>query len=311
MKISIIGAGNVGGLTAMRLAQAAFSDIVLMDITKGLAEGKALDLKDSASVIKHNYSIQGTDDIKKIEGSDIIVITAGMTRKPGMNREDLLNNNVKILKDICINIKRLSSYAIVIVVTNPLDLLTYLTLKIVGFKPHKVFGMGVSLDAARFGSLISEELNIANTDIDACVIASHGEGMLPLARFTHIRGVKLDKFMNDKKIEVLAKKTAQRGNEIISLLGSGSAYFAPSEAITTIIRAIAKDEKRSIGVSAYLNGEYGVKDICMGVPCRIGKDGIEKIIELDLNIEERFIFLKSAESIRKNLEAIKPFWHGL
>lgn len=311
MKISIIGAGNVGGLTAMRLAENNLGDIVLMDVTNGLAEAKALDLEDAASVTKNNYSIQGTDDISKVRDSDIIVITAGLTRSREMNREDLLNKNAKILNAICLNIKRLAKEAIVIVVTNPLDLLTYLALKITRFMPHKVFGMGVNLDAARFANLIGKELKIANTNIDACVIGSHGEGMLPLPRFSDIKGIKLDEFISDKKIKALVDKTLSRGREIISLLGSGSAYFAPSQAIAAIVRAIVKDEKRIIGVSAYLNGEYAVSDICIGVPCRLGKNGIEKIIELDLNEEERANFLASAESIRKNLAQIKPFWHGL
>lgn len=305
MKISIIGAGNVGGLTAMRLVECGFGDIVLMDIARGLAEGKVLDLEDDGSILKQKYNIQGTDDIEKTKDSNIIVITAGLVRKPQMTREDLSIKNAQILKDICLNIKSLSPHAIVIIITNPLDLMTYLALKIAGFKPHRVFGMGISLDTARFANIISKELNIPNTDIDATVIGSHGEGMLPLPRFTNIKGVRLDELLDDKKIEVLVKKTVERGQEIVSLLGSGSAYFAPSQAIVTIIKAIVKDEKRTIGASVYLNGEYGIQDICIGVPCRIGRYGIEKIIELDLNEKERYIFLNSTESIRKNLALIE------
>lgn len=300
MKISIIGAGNVGSLTAMRIAEQGTGDIVLVDIVQNLAQGKALDLEDTSPILKYNYNIQGTDDIKKIKDSDIIVITAGLTRKPGMSREDLLNKNAKILKDICLNIKKIVSHSIIIVVTNPLDLMTYLALKITGFKPHKVFGMGISLDAARFTNLISQELNIPNTDIEATVIGSHGEGMLPLPRFTNIKGVTLDEFLDDKKIEALVKKTLERGKEIVSLLGgSGSACFAPSAAIASIVKIIAKDEKRTLGVCAYLNGEYGVKDVCLGVPCRLGREGIEQIIELDLNKQEKNAFIKAA-SVLKN-----------
>jgi malate dehydrogenase len=311
MKISIIGAGNVGGLTAMRLAEAGFGDIVLVDITKGLAQGKALDLKDAGSILKFNYRIQGTDDIENAKNSDIIIITAGLTRKPGMTREDLLNKNAQILKDVCLKIKNISGQSIVIVVTNPLDLMTYLALKITGFKSNKVFGMGISLDVARFANQINKELNIPSTDIEACVIGSHGEGMLPLPRFTTVKGMELNELLEDEKIKALIKRTLERGQEVVSLLGSGSAYFAPSQAILTIVRAIAKDEKRTIGVSTYLNGEYETKDICIGVPCRLGKEGIEKIIEFNLNKEEKSLFLSSVESIRKNLELIKPFYHGL
>ncbi|MDP3732654.1 MAG: malate dehydrogenase [Candidatus Omnitrophota bacterium] len=311
MKISIIGAGNVGGLTAMRLAEAGFGDIVLADITKGLALGKAFDLEDAGSVLKYNYCIRGTDDIEDTKNSDIIIITAGLTRKLGMSREDLLNRNAEILKGVCLKIKKISSQAILIVVTNPLDLMTYLVLKITGFKSNRVFGMGPNLDTARFANLISKELNIPNTDIEACVIGSHGEGMLPLARFTTVKGMALNELLDDEKIKVITKKTLERGLEIVSLLRSGSAYLAPSQAIATVVRIILKDEKRIIGVSAYLNGEYGINDTCIGVPCRIGKDGIEKIIELELNKEERLLFFKSAESIRKNLGLIKPFCDGL
>jgi malate dehydrogenase len=311
VKISIIGAGNVGGLTAMRLAETGFGDIVLVDVAKGLAQGKALDIEDAASVIKYNCRIQGTDNLEAIKGSDIVIVSAGLARKPGMSREDLLNKNSLIMKDVCLAIKKVSGEAIVIVVTNPLDLMTYLALKITGFKHDKVFGMGASLDAARFSHQISKELNLPVTDIEACVIGSHGEGMLPLPRFTTVKGLKLSEMLEDDKIKSLVKKTLERGQEIVSLLASGSAYFAPSQAIAAIVKIIVKDEKRIIGLSAYLNGEYGVNDICIGVPCRLGKAGIEKIVEFDLNKDEKSLFLDSAESVRKNLGLIKPYFHEL
>ncbi len=304
MKISVIGAGNVGSLTAMRLAQEGLGEIILVDIVKGLALAKALDLEDARHILKYHYNINGTDDINAIKDSDIIVITAGLARKPGMTREELLSKNAAILKDVCLNIKKLAAQSLVIVVTNPLDLMTYLVLKITGFKPNKVLGMGTSLDAARFANLVSKELNIPTTDIDACVIASHGEEMLPLPRFTKIKGVALDEILNDKKTEGLVKKTIGRGAEIVSLLGSGSAYFAPSAATAAVVRAIAKDEKRTIGVCACLNGEYGLRDVCIGVPCRLGKQGIEKIIELDLNKEEKEAFLKAATNLKKQFNTL-------
>lgn len=308
MKISIIGAGNVGSLTALRLAHENLGEIMLVDIAKGIAKGKSLDLEDARSISKINYQISGTEDISEIKGSDIIVVTAGLARKPGMTREELLAKNAEILKDICLNIKKLAKDAILVIVTNPLDIMTYLALKLTGFKPNKLFGMGISLDSARFANLISKELNLPVTDIDACVIGPHGEGMIPLPGFTNIKGVKLDEFIGDEKIADLTKKTVGRGLEIVSLLGSGSAYFSPSAAIAAIVKAIVKDEKRTIGICTYLNGEYGVKDICIGVPVRLGKNGIEQVIELDLNKEEKEAFLKSAESIRKNLEPLKQFY---
>jgi len=308
MKISIIGAGNIGSLTAMRLAEGGMGEIILVDIVPGLAQGKSLDLEDARPILKYNYPIQGTNQIKNIEGCDIIIITAGLTRKPGTTREDLLNKNAQIIKEVCLQIKKLASQAILIVVTNPLDLMTQLALKITGFKPQRVFGMGASLDAARFTNLISQELNIPNTNIEACVIGSHGEGMLPLPRFTKIKGVSLDEILDEQKLSALVRKTVERGTEIVSLLGSGSAFFAPSAAIASLVKIMVKDEKRIIGVSAYLNGEYGIKDVCAGVPCRLGKAGIEQIIELDLNNQEKEAFLKSAANLKKqySLIAISP-----
>ena len=294
----------MGSLTAMRLAQEGLGEVVLLDIVKGLAKAKSFDLEDSRHILKLNYNINGSDDINEIKDSDIIVVTAGLARKPGMSREELLSKNASILKEISLNIKKLSPNSILVVVTNPLDLMTYLVLKITGFNPVKVLGMGISLDAARFANLISKELKIPVTDIDACVIGSHGEGMLPLARFTQIKGVTLDEFIDDKKIQDLVKKTVGRGAEIVSLLGNGSAYFAPSAAIAVIVKAIVKDEKRNLGACACLNGEYGLKDICIGVPCRLGKQGIEKIIELDLNKEEEGALLKSAANLKEQYSHI-------
>ena len=294
MKISIIGAGNVGSLTAMRIAQDGLGDVLLIDVLKDKAHGKALDLEDARPVLKYNYHIKGSDDIVEIRDSDIVVITAGLARKPGMSREELLAKNAGILKSVCLNIKELAKRAVVIVVTNPLDIMTLYALRITGFKPSKLFGMGISLDTARFANLIAQELGISCTDIEALVIGAHGEGMLPLPRFTKVKGVLLDEFIDDKKIESLTARTIGRGAEIVASLGTGSAFFAPSAAIAAIVKAIIKDEKRTIGVCSYLNGEYGIKDTCIGVPCRLGKHGIEEVIELDLSQEEKARLIKSA-----------------
>jgi len=287
----------VGSLTALRLAQEGVGEVLLIDIVKGLALGKALDLEDARPIVLRNYGIQGTEDIAQLAGSDIIILTAGLARKPGMTREELLKKNAEILKVVCAPLKKLAPKAKVIVVTNPLDLMTYFVLRATGFRPNQVMGMGVSLDAARFANLISQELNVSVLDIDACVIGSHGEGMMPLARFSQVKGITLDELLDETKIEALVKRTISRGLEIVTLLGSGSAYFAPSAAIASLVKTISKDEKRTIGVSAYLNGEYGVKDVCIGVPCRLGKEGIEKIIELDLNQEEKEKFTASAQAL--------------
>ena len=304
MKISIIGAGNVGSLTAMRLAQEEAGQILLVDVLKGVAQGKAFDLEDARSILKNNYRISGTDEIKEIRGSEVVVITAGLARKPGMTREELLKKNAEVLKDISVTIKNLCPQAIVIVVTNPLDLMTRLVLKTTGFKPNKVFGMGVSLDASRFTNLISKELNVPVTDIEAYVIGSHGEGMLPLTRFSSVKGMPLDEVIDSSKAESLINKTFGRGAEIVSLLGTGSAFFAPSAAIAEIVKTIVEDKKRTIGVCAYLQGEYGLNDVCIGVPARLGKNGIEEIIQFDLNKSEAEKLAKSAESTRKLSEQL-------
>lgn len=286
MKISIIGAGNVGGLTALRLAESCLGEVVLVDVAKGLAQGKVFDMEDARTLVKLNYSLKGTDDINQIKDSDIVVMTAGLARRPGMTREDLLNKNAAILKDVSLHVKNLAPNAILIIVTNPLDIMTYFALKITGFKSNKVFGMGVTLDGARFANLISKELQVSVTEIDACVIGSHGEGMLPMARFTKVKGISLDELVNDEKSRDLTIKTIDRGKEIVGLLGSGSAYFAPSAAVAELVKVIARDEKKILGVSALVNGQYGISGVCIGLPCRLGKNGIEQIIELDLDQKE-------------------------
>lgn len=300
MKISIIGAGNVGSLAAMRIAQDGLGDVLLIDVVKNLAHGKSLDLEDARSLLKYNYNIKGSDDIKQIKDSDIIVVTAGLARKPGMTREELLAKNAQILKDICLNIKESAKNAIVIIVTNPLDIMTLYALKITGFKPSKLFGMGISLDSARFTNLIAGELNLPVTDVEALVIGAHGEGMLPLPGFAKVKGVALDEFLTDEKIQSLIQRTIGRGAEIVANLGSGSAFFAPTAAIAAIVKAIVKDEKRTIGVCSYLNGQYGIKDSCIGLPCRLGKNGIEQIIELDLSQREKDALIKSAKLVAES-----------
>ncbi|MDD5120084.1 MAG: malate dehydrogenase [Candidatus Omnitrophica bacterium] len=294
MKISIIGAGNVGSLSAMRIASDGLGDVFLIDVVKGLAHGKALDLEDARPLLKYNYNINGSDDIGNVKDSDIIVITAGLARKPGMSREELLVKNAQILKSICLGIKELAKKAIVVVVTNPLDIMTYYALKITGFKPSKVFGMGISLDTARFVNLIAQELNLPVTDIEAMVIGAHGENMLPLPGFSKVKGVSLDEFISDDKVKLLVNRTISRGAEIVANLGTGSAYFAPSAAIACIVKTMVKDEKRTIGLCSYLSGQYGIKDACIGVPCRLGKNGIEQVIELDISQEEKAKLEKSA-----------------
>ncbi len=297
MKISIIGAGNVGSLAAMRIAADGLGDVLLIDVVKGLALGKALDLEDARPLLKSNYNIKGSDDITQIKDSEIVVVTAGLARKPGMTREELLVKNAQVIKDVCLKIKELAPDAIVIIVTNPLDIMTFYALKITDFKPSKLFGMGISLDTARFINLISQELCLPATDIEGLVMGAHGEGMLPLPSFAKVKGVSLDEFISDDKIESLISRTISRGAQIVANLGTGSAFFAPSAAIASIVKTIVKDEKRTIGLCSYLNGQYGIKDTCIGVPCRLGKNGIEQVIELNLSRDELAQLAKSATAV--------------
>ena len=304
MKISIIGAGNVGGLTAMHLCSLGFHEIVLIDTVANIACAKALDLNDARFIFKQNYHTLGTDDIAQIEGSKIIIITAGIPRKPGMKREELVQKNSQIIKEICRNIKHLQPHPVVVVVTNPLDVMTYLVIEETHFTPRQVLGMGLTLDSARLANLIAEKINVDISQIEPCVIGSHGEEMLPLSRYTKVKGLPLDRYLKQEEINELFRRTVGRGAEIVAQSGSGSSYFAPSTAISELIKVIVRDERRTLPVSAYLNGEYGLKDLCIGLPCCLGKYGIENVVELELNEDEKSSFLKSAESIRKQISAI-------
>ncbi len=303
-KVSIIGAGNVGGLTAARLVPFGFEEIVLVDAVADLAHAKALDLSDSRFIFKQNCHVQGTGDITGIADSEIIILTAGLARKPGMSREELVQKNSQIIKGVCRHIKDLCPEAIVIVVTNPLDAMTYCVLEETAFPGHRVLGMGLTLDRSRLANLIAETLNIAVGEIEPCIIGSHGKKMLPLSRYTKVKGFPLDKYLEPERIKVIFQRTIRRGGEIVSSLGSGSAYFAPSAAISELVRTIIHDEKSILPVSVYLNGEYGLEKLCIGLPCRLGKNGIEEIINLDLNKEERDFFLESAESVKEQISLV-------
>jgi len=301
MKISIIGAGNVGGLTAMHLCSQGFGEVVLIDVIPKIASAKALDLNDARFLLKSNCFMRGTGDINQIADSGIVVITAGFTRKPGMKREELVNKNSQIIREVSKNIKHLSPESVVIVVTNPLDTMTYLTIKETGFSPNRVLGMGLTLDCSRLANLVAEASGVPVTEIEPCIIGSHGEGMLPLARYSKVKGRPLNKYFDSEKISELFQKTQKRGAEIVTLLESGSAYFAPSAAILELVRVIAQDKKKILPVSVYLNGEYGLRNLCIGLPCRIGKNGIEKIVELELTDDEKPSFLRAADSIKQQI----------
>lgn len=306
-KVTIIGAGNVGGLTAARIQQANIADVVLIDIFQDLAKAKAKDLSDSGPALGGEHEISATADFNGSEDSDIIILTAGLPRKPGMSREDLLKKNAAIVKDIIDKIKGCQQDPILIMVTNPVDIMAYLAIKHTGFKPKRTIGFGASLDSSRFSNLISQELKINQREIQATVIGAHGEGMLPLPRFTKVKNKPLDKLLPKEKIEEVIKRTINRGAEIVSLYGQGSAYFAPSAALLEMVKAILL-KRKVLCASAYLQGVYGLSDICIGVPCVIGKHGIEKIIELDLNTQEKAAFEHSASLIRDGQKILTTFY---
>lgn len=300
-KVAIIGAGNVGGQIATLLIKEGITDILLLDVAEGIAKGKGLDLEDYASILKRDCLIESGSDFSLLKDASIIVITAGLSRRPGMSRDELLAKNSDIIKDVSLKIKKYSANPIVIVVTNPVDLLTYLTSSITGFKKNRVFGMGVSLDSARMANLIHKKLNIPVPEIEPFVLGSHGQTMVPMLSLTKVREESIEKLLSQDALKKLAQDTIERGASIVSHLGSGSAYVGPAGAVCDIIKAVVYDEQRLINTCCYLNGEYGVQDLYLGVPARIGKDGVSEIIEVSLSQEEKEAFLKSADSIRKQI----------
>lgn len=304
MKITIIGAGNVGATLGMRIIENDLADVVLLDIAKNMAIGKSLDLLDAASIIGHERDIIATDDYNDIKGSGIVVVTAGVPRKPGMTREELISINAAIVKGACEKIKSYAPQAIVIMVTNPLDALTYLVYKVTGFERRRVFGMAGVLDTSRFVNLIARELKVPRSSVETYMLGSHGDTMVPAISRTRVGGKDVAKLLPKDKLDLIIKRTRDRGAEIVSLLGSGSAYYSPSAAVFKMISAILKDSGDLLVVSANLEGEYGLEDISIGVPCKIGKKGIEKIIELDLAPDEKTALKISAQAIKDSIKSL-------
>lgn len=297
-KISIIGAGNVGATVAELLARDGLADVVLFDVIEGIPQGKALDMLEACPIWDSPVSIRGTNEYADTASSDIVVVTAGFPRKPGMSRDDLLHANAKVVAEVTENVVRFSPDTIIIVVTNPMDVMAQLSLRVSGFRPERVIGMGGILDSARFRTFISLELNVSVQDIEALVLGGHGDFMVPLPRFTTVKGVPITKLLSEDTLNRLIERTRHGGAEIVSLLKSGSAYYAPAAATCQMIKAIINDEKRMLPCSAYLNGQYGVDGFYSGVPVILGQNGIEKIIELELNKEERLNFERSVQAVR-------------
>ncbi|MFZ3168767.1 MAG: malate dehydrogenase [Candidatus Methanoperedens sp.] len=303
-KITIIGAGAVGATAAQRIAEKELGDVIMTDIVEGLPQGKALDILEAGPLLGYDSSIIGTNDYKDIEGSDVVVITAGIARKPGMTREDLLKINTKIITDVSQNIKRYAPDSVVITVTNPLDIMTYVSMKTTGFEPNRVFGMSGVLDSGRFATFIAIELGCSVRDIKAMVLGGHGDTMVPLPRFTTVSGVPITELMPESTINRLVDRTINGGAEIVNLLKTGSAFYAPSAAVTNMVEAVIKDTKRILPVCAYLSGEYGKEDIYLGVPVKIGRIGIEEILELELTAEEKKALDRSAEAVKSGIASL-------
>jgi malate dehydrogenase len=297
-KVSIIGAGHVGATTAQLVLQAGIADVVLYDITEGVPQGKALDLAEAIPLWNVSASSRGTNNFEDTAGSDIVVITAGFPRKPGMSRDDLLAANADVVKNVVSGTSHYSPDCMYIVVTNPMDAMTYVAWKRSGLPGNRVVGMGGVLDSSRFRTFISMELAVSPEDIETMVLGGHGDLMVPMPSHTSVKGVPLTALLAGEKIAALIQRTKNGGAEIVSLLKTGSAFYAPAASVCQMVKAILLDEKRMLPCAAYLNGEYGVTDLFVGVPVILGENGVERIIELSLTEEEREQFRRSAQSVR-------------
>jgi len=305
MKISVIGAGFVGATTAHLLALKGMGNIVLVDVIEGVPQGKALDIYQSSPLECFDCSIIGTNDYKETENSDIVIITAGVARKPGMSRDDLLEINKKIVKEVTENVIKYSPGCILILVSNPLDAMVYVASQVSGFPKQRILGMAGVLDSSRMKSFIAQELKAPPSKIEAMVLGGHGDTMVPLKRLTKVNGKPLHKLMSNEKIEEIIERTRNGGAEIVSLLKTGSAYYAPASSIIEMVDAIVNDRKKILPCAAYLEGEYGVNGLFIGVPVRLGKNGVEEVIEIELNEEERKQFDKTVEHVKSLVENIK------
>ncbi len=304
-KISIIGAGNVGANAAFYIAEKNFADVMLIDIVQGKAKGKALDLMEAAPIRMYDAKISGSDDFKDLAGSEVIVITAGYVRKPHMSRLDLLEENIKIINPIIDEIKKYSPDAIVVVVTEPVDTLSYYVWKKGGFDAKKVVGMTGVLDTTRLREFISKELQVSTADTTAIVLGGHHDYMVILPRYARVEGIPITELLPQERVQKIIKRTREAGNEILSYLKTATAHYAPAAAIAEMAEAFIKDTKRILCVSACLQGEYGIKDLCLGVPAIIGFQGVEKVIELQLTLEEREEFEQSVNVVKKAVATLE------
>lgn len=304
-KITVVGAGFVGSTCAHWAAIKELGDVVLVDINEGAAKGKALDLFEASPVEGFDSRVFGTKDYKDTAHSDVVIITAGIPRKPGMSRDDLLATNAKIMRAVCEGIREYSPNAVAIIVSNPLDAMAFVAKETLGYPPERVIGMAGVLDGARFRSFIAEELNVSVKDIQAFVLGGHGDTMVPMPRHCSVGGVPLMEIMKKDRIEALVDRTRKGGAEIVQLLQTGSAYYAPSSSAVQMAESILKDQGRILPCAAFLRGEYGVRDLFIGVLCKLGGKGLEKVIEVQLNDEERAGLDNSVKAVRELVEALR------
>jgi len=304
-KVTVVGSGNVGATAAQRLAEKGYADVVLVDIIEGVPQGKALDLAEAAPIEGYDGRVIGSNNYEQTAGSDLVVITAGLARKPGMSRDDLLMKNYEIVKGVTDAVVRQAPQCILVVVSNPLDAMCQVALRVSRFPRERVIGMAGVLDSARFRTFVAMELKVSVESVQALVMGGHGDTMVPLPRFTVVAGVPITELMNAETIERLVKRTREGGAEIVSYLKTGSAYYAPSSAVVEMVDSILMDRHKILPCAAFLQGEYGIKDLFVGVPVKLGAKGIEQIIELKLTQDEQAMLRKSADSVAELVGVMK------
>jgi len=304
-KVTVVGAGNVGATTAQRIAERELADVVMVDVAADLAAGKALDMMEAAPIIGFNARIEGGGDYAPTAGSDICVVTAGLARKPGMSRDDLLQKNTEILKEVVQELVRYSPETILIIVTNPLDAMCEVARRVSGFPRERVFGMAGVLDSARMRCFIAAELKVSVEDVDAFVLGGHGDTMVPLPRYATVNGIPLPQLLPADRIEAINDRTRNGGAEIVNYYKQGSAYYAPSAAVYDMVAAILHDKKKILPCAVYLAGEYGYEDLFIGVPAKLGRGGVEEVVQLSLTTEEKGALAKSAEAVKGLVQGLK------
>lgn len=304
-KIAVIGAGNVGASAAQYCLELELGDVVLTDIVEGLPQGKALDLTEAGPIRGYGGICTGTNDYADIAGADVVVVTAGLPRKPGMTRLDLLEKNARILNAVCDSIKTHAPDSVVIIVTNPLDVMVYLAYKRLGFPANRVMGMAGCLDSARMRSFVAMELGVSMKNVDTMVLGSHGDDMVPLPQYTTVSGIPITKLLPQDRIDAIVERTRKGGGEIVALLKTGSAYYAPAASAVRMVQSILRDERQLLPCAALLSGEYGLSDIYMGVPCYLGMNGVEKVLELDISDADRASLHRSAGEVRTGIDGLR------